>query len=789
MPNLVGTGLNQVPTNSMLGGLAYQDPEHASIKDLDLKNLSQINSEIAATARDVFVYDTSKDSDGGAWRKRTQHTSWYNEPLNTATRGSRKEFPAVAVIVVKNIAPKSVTIYDGDDPDLPMWMVFSDRGNYSNMLFEANPACVAALNAKIACGSTGYDLNVVDFISDSGVSYSDSSTISGVFKHPISLRNTAPYSSPSDIWTFYTIPNIGDRSINDVAMTVLPNAPIDDATGLAVPTIAVAQSTMVSIIKDDGTVANLINFNPISTIHLESNTIVASISTGTIDYIYKTHIPSGTGNFTYTTDITAGSNNYYMNSNAGTIPLMRDIDVNSTAYDLKNDVTYRGGSGGFDTIMPGVNYSNTHSNIAIAYIAPTYNTGYMPGNNRGAFLSDTSTMNAGPDSEIVSNGDFGNGTTGWDTSVGSITETGGQLVASGESSWQTIGFTRNYNFIPGNVYYITWTMGGGSSSGIIDYSNNGTLSPTTGANYYYPGPGTYTIKYTPASATPSLRFVYSNTAANPGTLDNVSIIPAVQDRSVNNNGLQVTGTITKSPVATGADLVGYSGFSGSNYLENTSFGQSFGNPPTISIVLWQKITDISNYSYGVSFSSGNSVRGGISNGSSASTYPGQGYFNMGSTTQYTGVPINDGVWHCLVGTIDGNTKNFYLDGNLVQTNTITNHDMTAIDKIHVGTYGVSHAYPHRGSVALVRVSQSIPSAEQIRKMYEDEKVLFQENAKATLYGSSDVVTALAFDKDTELLHVGTSAGRSDFQGLRRINNTTTAVTTAISASNGLIAEQ
>ena len=74
-------------------------------------------------------------------------------------------------------------------------------------------------------------------------------------------------------------------------------------------------------------------------------------------------------------------------------------------------------------------------------------------------------------------------------------------------------------------------------------------------------------------------------------------------------------------------------------------------------------------------------------------------------------------------------------------------------------------------------------------MYDDEKHLFQENAKCTLYGSSDTVTALAFDDDTDILHVGTSAGRSDFQGLRRINNTTTAVTTAISASDDLIAEQ
>ena len=96
-------------------------------------DLGAYNKEISDTAVDVFVYDTSKDSDGGAWRKRTQNTSWYNETLNTATRGSRKEFPAVAVIVAE---AQQVTIYDGDDPDLPMWMVFNQAG--SNLVIGAN---------------------------------------------------------------------------------------------------------------------------------------------------------------------------------------------------------------------------------------------------------------------------------------------------------------------------------------------------------------------------------------------------------------------------------------------------------------------------------------------------------------------------------------------------------------------------------------------------------------------------------------------------------------------------
>ena len=92
-------------------------------------------------------------------------------------------------------------------------------------------------------------------------------------------------------------------------------------------------------------------------------------------------------------------------------------------------------------------------------------------------------------------------------------------------------------------------------------------------------------------------------------------------------------------------------------------------------------------------------------------------------------------------------------------------------------------------MALARVGLGAPSPDQLRKMWVDEKMLFNENAKCTIHGTSDAVTGLAFDDSHNIIHVGTSAGRSEFSGLTRINNTTTAVTTAISASNGLVAEQ
>ena len=90
------------------------------------------------------------------------------------------------------------------------------------------------------------------------------------------------------------------------------------------------------------------------------------------------------------------------------------------------------------------------------------------------------------------------------------------------------------------------------------------------------------------------------------------------------------------------------------------------------------------------------------------------------------------------------------------------------------------------------MSNQAVSQEQLRTIVNDESRLFQENAKCTLEGdavSSDIIKAVDFDETMEILHVGTASGRSDFDGLQRINNTTTAVTTAISASNGLIVEQ
>ena len=164
MPNLVGIGNSQVPTNAMLGGLAYQDPAHANLTNVEIENIAAIKAKTADTAVDVFVYDTRKDSDGGAWRHRTQHTSWYDEGPSQY-RGVRKEFPAVAVIVASSSA---LTIYDADDSNCSMWMEIVKDNDMWLKHTTSGPNSVVAMNGNVvSCGAGGAGrLSVINFVSD-----------------------------------------------------------------------------------------------------------------------------------------------------------------------------------------------------------------------------------------------------------------------------------------------------------------------------------------------------------------------------------------------------------------------------------------------------------------------------------------------------------------------------------------------------------------------------------------------------------------------------------------------
>ena len=252
------------------------------------------------------------------------------------------------------------------------------------------------------------------------------------------------------------------------------------------------------------------------------------------------------------------------------------------------------------------------------------------------------------------------------------------------------------------------------------------------------------------------------------------------------------GTITRTPVATGADLVAYSGFSATNYLEQPyNSALDFGTGD-FCVMAWVKNASTSSITI---LDRANADGVTDTNRFVLLHLSGSGYqfFIKGAAGETQNITVGSNaitnVWHHVCGVRTGGSLFIYVNGVLANSSVSTARSVTnaaAVTKVGLAYNGTA---AFNGSISLLRISATAPTADQIKKIYEDEKVLFQENAKATLYGNSDAVTALAHDSMTNLLHVGTSQGRSVFQGLRRVDNTTTAVGTAISAVNGLVVEE
>jgi hypothetical protein len=748
-------------------------------------NLDALAATIADTAVDIFVYDTRKDSDGGAWRKRTQHTSWYNETLNTATRGSRREFPAVAVIVGE---AQQVTIYDGDDPSLPMWMVFNSGTVTFIERTGGNVSCVEMLNGTLCVGkANGYYLSRIEFILDKGMSYSSGNEYTHGGK-TVADRNVV---SDTRIISNTEV-ELVNAAVNDVAMTVLPNAPIDAATGLPVPTIAVSTDGGLSVILDSGSVASLANTGGTTSVDFDSNgKVYASWRNGSSDALYSWSsdaYSSGTISFS----------NYdlrYNDSSWSGAYQSGGLDIDRVAVAQDDYISFAGNSVGVNDYglhihspyaLPSGAYSETEAKAELVKITSDYNTGWMNGDIKLATLSDTDDTDV-TGSELVTNGTFDTDTSGWTGENGAtISVVSGQLQLTTNSSgglwaYQTI------SSVPAGTYTVSVDVISNSSNrAYLRVGNSGSNSSNL-VNYgYIQGTGTFAQTFTTTSTQNLTVTLLFDNASSSNLWDNVSLRLAEEDRSVNGKGLQVFGTVTKNPVATGADLVAYTNFAdNTNYLfqpPNTDMDFGTGD---FSVMLWHYHED-ATFNDTIYFLKSSSSNTGVQLGAAGSDASYLWVIGPNLRARTSANTVITQAWTHLCYVRRNGVAETWVNG----VRQATSVDAADVDS-NQGIYIPSDTAAGDGNdlLSLLRVSATAPSPEQIKKIYEDEKVLFQENAQATLYGSSDAVTALAYDDSTNLLHVGTSAGRSVFQGLRRVDNTTTAVGAAISASNGLVADE
>ena len=772
MPNLVGIGNSQIPTNAMLGGLAYQD----SVGEI---NIEKIKARTSDTATDIFVYDTSKDSDGGAWRHRTHDTTWYNENVGQK-RGARKEFPAVAVIVAE---AREVTIYDGDDPNLSMWMIFDagETTNYGAALqfwgtsTAGTVSSVFMLNGQMVVGTNnGSDngiyvgMSKVDFLNESMEFRRNFSN--QYIKHalPISKRNEIQYAGTAHAG------GLAGGDVTDVAMTVLPNAPIDASNGLPVPTIAVATDGGVSVIKNDGTVVNLTkSTTEMRKVHFQGSRLHINSSSVGGHWIYDI-IPS-----TNSTLSPADGHFEYWDPNYSNLynPAYIGWANPSIAANYIGTTSHNGGVSGLTSF----DYNkNDYTKSSVAFITSTYNTGWMHGGIKGVFLSDTDDTNI-TGSELITNGTFDSNVNNWVENFSTNTHSSGRMQitrsgGTGATAYQA--FTTEV----GKTYVATAEVNSSGSRGDL-HVRDGTGWGGTGL-LYVTGTASQTKilsgSFTATSTTSTIAFGVDNGGTSI-FVDNVSVRIAEEDRSINQKELQVFGTVTKSAVATGAELVAYSGFNSSNYLfqpHNTDFEFGTGD---YSVMLWYKGTSSSTGSREI-FAN---LRGSSNHWVLSKEYTNKFVFDTVTDPNTYAADV----WYHIAGVRESGIANLYVNGELVGSAAANDNINDTSDGLIIGQSPDNNDWRTRGFLSLLRISSSTPTADQIKKIYNDERCLYYENAKCTLHGTSDEIKALGFDDTTNVLHVGTSAGRSEFRGLKRINNTTTAVTHAISASNELVAEQ
>jgi hypothetical protein len=443
------------------------------------------------------------------------------------------------------------------------------------------------------------------------------------------------------------------------------------------------------------------------------------------------------------------------------------------------------------------NYDDDPDSSSVAHITSDYNTGWMNGDIKLATLSDTDDTDV-TGSELVTNGTFDSDTSGWTAAGGATlsheaTSPANSLKIVGDGSTSFPRAYQSFSVTNGKTYTITATYTKSVGDGHLRVGSSSDANDLD--NIISSDGGTNVLTSTVTAITETLS-VGLQSRSQSGVIywDNISVRLAEEDRSVNGNGLQVFGTVTKNPVATGADLVAYSGFSLGNYLKQP-VNPDIEADGNWCAMLWLDPEDTTgnrsyvNYNgngtnkYGWSISQvGGALRCYTWNSSNPGNNSNDGEWDPTFNNK-------EGTWNHVVLCFDNAKAKFtgYLNGEKKFTED-EGLAKSAGGFLTFGTYDFLNGSAS-AKLALFRYSATIPSPEQIKKIYEDEKHLFTEGAQATLYGSSDAVTALAYDDSTNLLHVGTSAGRSVFQGLRRVDNTTTAVGAAISASNGLVADE
>ena len=392
-------------------------------------------------------------------------------------------------------------IYDGDDPNLPLWMEWTTT-NGTYMLRGTTSGRIAAMNGIIALSnaSTYGGMVAIYLISDTSRSYrqlGSGNKSEGYFiGNGIAARNDFSGNCYSNTSGGHALGlSLVDENSRDVAITVLPDAPTDPDTGLPIPTIALATIGGTSIIKDDGTAVSIVYSSGPSTAYVDfrksDNAIVMSMnSNGSyVHVIYDVPTSNVTGSHQYQKE--GIDNEFYRTGSSSDwnqdVWIYAASPYGGTTVRIVNNVI--SGNKGINVLAP--NRNTIATDTMVANITSSFNTGYMHGDIKGAYLADTDDTNL-TTTNLVTNGDFSNGSTGWSLHGLTVNTSGGNLVMTSTNGNQrisqaiTVEAGKRYHFIltsSGNRshYVSTNTV----SSGSLTNSNNSFFTVADGITTVY----------------------------------------------------------------------------------------------------------------------------------------------------------------------------------------------------------------------------------------------------------------------------------------------------------------
>jgi len=254
------------------------------------------------------------------------------------------------------------------------------------------------------------------------------------------------------------------------------------------------------------------------------------------------------------------------------------------------------------------------------------------------------------------------------------------------------------------------------------------------------------------------------------------------DRSVNDEGLDIHGTITEAPVATGAELMGYSGF-----LDNTNFlRQPYNSDLDFGTTDFYMMGWVKTSSNGRIIDRANIIDNSCKVTLDVDANLARIYMFNSSLTMAALISsslVTNNTWHFICGYRIDDVLYISVDG-ITENNTICTYDI--INTAQITTIGASNLGTvslENGVLALIRAGKGAPTAQQIKEIYDAERPLFQENARCLLQGSSSDVRALDYDESTGLLTVCTTDHITKFNGLVVASDEALVATSVSTTSN------